>query len=146
MSNQCYCGSDEPIFCNECRTHLEREAAEEERARWVQILEHGCGDNSCAFHRPVVGTTGSCQCLKRLSMEQRRAVQRGLRAIKTESVSQCEQLQDALRRVLPMAEAWFRREFDFLCDHEPGECTCDQEAHARTDINIALAALGKKLP
>jgi len=27
--------------------------------------------------------------------------------------------------------------------HEPGECTCDMEAHARTDINIALAALGK---
>lgn len=58
-------------------------------------------------------------------------------------VAQCAQVQDALRRVLPMAEAWFRREFDGLCDHEPGECHCDREAHARTDINIALAALGK---
>lgn len=37
-----------------------------------------------------------------------------------------ELLRAALRRVLPMAEAWFRREFDGLCDHEPGECTCDQ--------------------
>ena len=58
-------------------------------------------------------------------------------------VAQCAQVQDALRRVLPMSEAWFRREFDGLCDHEPGECHCDREAHARTDINIALAALGK---
>lgn len=61
-------------------------------------------------------------------------------------VAQCAQVQDALRRVLPMAEAWFRREFDGLCHHEPGECHCDREAHARTDINIALAALGKKAP
>lgn len=61
-------------------------------------------------------------------------------------VAQCAQVQDALRRVLPMAEAWFRHEFDGLCDHEPGECTCDREAHARTDIHIALAALGKVAP
>lgn len=59
-------------------------------------------------------------------------------------VAQCAQVQDALRRVLPMAEAWFRHEFDGLCDHEPGKCACDREAHARTDINIALVALGKR--
>jgi len=53
------------------------------------------------------------------------------------------QLQDALRRVLPMAEAWFRREFDGLCDHEPGECTCGHEAHARTDLDFAIDALGR---
>lgn len=52
------------------------------------------------------------------------------------------QSQNALRRVLPMAEAWFRREFpDGFCDHESGECHCDREARARADINIARAAL-----
>lgn len=55
--------------------------------------------------------------------------------------AKCEQLKDVLRRILPMAEAWFRREFDGLCDHEPGECHCDREAHARTDINIAISML-----
>jgi hypothetical protein len=86
MSNdRCACGSDEPdqITCNECLAELERKATEEERARWVQILEHGCGNNPCAFHQPTgMATQGGCQCLKRLSFEQRQAVQRGLRKMK----------------------------------------------------------------
>jgi hypothetical protein len=52
-----------------------------------------------------------------------------------------ERLRAALRGVLPMAEVWFRREFDGMCDHEPGECTCDREAQAREAIRVASLAL-----
>ena len=52
-----------------------------------------------------------------------------------------EQLKDALRRMLPMAEAWHRREFDGLCGHEEDDCTCDREASTREDIQSALAIL-----
>lgn len=60
------------------------------------------------------------------------------------AVAQLAKAQDALRRVLPMAEAWVRCEFDGLCDHEPGYCTCDQEAQAKTDLAFARAALGEE--
>jgi hypothetical protein len=55
-----------------------------------------------------------------------------------------ERLRDALQRVLPMAEAWFRRSFDPVCHHEPGECTCDAAAHAKVDINMARRILEGK--
>jgi hypothetical protein len=54
-----------------------------------------------------------------------------------------EKLRIALRRVLPMAEAWFRFAFDLVCYHEPGDCTCDQEAVAREALAAARAALGE---
>lgn len=54
----------------------------EERERWIKLLEFGCGDNSCVFHKPEVGTNGGCQCLKALNFDQRRAVLRALRKIR----------------------------------------------------------------
>jgi hypothetical protein len=52
-------------------------------------------------------------------------------------------LEDALRKVLPLAEAWHQRNFNFICDHEIGECTCDYEAKTREDIRTARATLGE---
>jgi len=55
-----------------------------------------------------------------------------------------ERLRDALRRILPMAHAWFELEFRADCAHEAGECQCDRKEYAETDINIAIAALLNK--
>jgi hypothetical protein len=54
-----------------------------------------------------------------------------------------DQAMSALARVLPMAEAWEEHKFDFVCEHEPGECTCDEEAKACAAIASARKALGR---
>ncbi len=30
------------------------------------IIKNGCGDNSCEFKKPSVGTDGGCRCLDRI--------------------------------------------------------------------------------
>lgn len=59
------------------------------------------------------------------------------------AISQCAQVQNALRDILPLAEMWVERTYDYICDHEPGECTCDIEAEDKEKIRKAKLALGQ---
>jgi hypothetical protein len=131
---------------DEAREALSMEAlvanGQAERARKVEIERDALRAECDDLHRAIDVLRDECARLRVIEQAALAERDRAMAAAQL-GVAQCAQVQDALRRVLPMAEAWFRREFDGLCDHEPGECHCDREAHARTDINIALAALGK---
>lgn len=53
-------------------------------------------------------------------------------------------LEDILRRVLPLAERYYRVRFDSICECEDGECDCANEAEACNVIEMACDVLENK--
>ena len=46
---------------------LKVESLKKEKQELIEALaELRCGDNSCLFNRPKIGTNGGCRCLKQL--------------------------------------------------------------------------------
>ena len=49
---------------------------------------------------------------------------------------------DLIKELLPMAEEWIKRNFDFICDHEDGDCSCSEEARCLDVVYRAKRFLG----
>jgi len=47
-----------------------------------------------------------------------------------------EDLLRVIKNLLPLAEAYHKREFDYICDHKD-DCSCDQEVQVLAIISEA---------